>query len=61
MGVSVNVFKFDLRVFRGAFTAKYKHMGDPVMAQCSTNPSGIREDAGLIPGLAQWVKDAVLL
>ena len=27
------------------------------MGQQVKNPTGIHEDAGLIPGLSQWVKD----
>ena len=31
------------------------------MAQQVKNPTNIREDAGLTPGLAHWVKDLMLL
>ena len=35
--------------------------GVPIVAQQVTNPTGIHEDEGLIPDLAQQVKDQVLL
>ena len=31
------------------------------MTQQVTNPTSIQENVGLIPGLAQWVKDQALL
>ena len=35
--------------------------GVPIVAQQVKNPTSIHVDVGLIPGLAQWVKDPVLL
>ena len=37
------------------------HVGVPVVAQRLTNLPRIHKDAGLIPGLAEWVKDLALL
>ena len=39
---------------------KKTHNGVPFTAQWLTNRNRIHEDAGLIPGLDQWVKDLVL-
>ena len=37
-----------------------KILGVPVVAQWLTNPTSNRGVVGLIPGLAQWVKDLAL-
>ena len=36
-------------------------LGVPVVTQWVTNLASIHEDTGLLPGLAQWVKDLALL
>ena len=36
------------------------NLGSPHCGSVVTNPTSICEDEGLIPGLAQWVKDLVL-
>ena len=41
--------------------AKKTYIGVPTVAQQVKNPTSIQEDAGSIPGLAQWIKDLALL
>ena len=40
---------------------KITELGVPLLAQQVNNPNRIHEDTGSIPGLAQQVKDLVLL
>ena len=35
-------------------------IGAPAVAQWVMNPASIHEDAGLIPGLTQWLEDLAL-
>ena len=40
---------------------KIRSLGGPILAHWIKNPTSFCEDAGLIPGLAQWVKDSASL
>ena len=52
-----HLFMFD--IFRKQVFKKIMFLGVPIVVQWLTNLTKNNEVAGLIPGLAQWVKDLV--
>ena len=48
------------RAFQKDFILEINIYRVPIVAQWVKNPSGINEDTGSIPGLAEWVKDLAL-
>ena len=51
---------FDIELFLISYNVNNMDCGVPVVTQQVMNPTIIHEDTGLIPGLAQWIKDPVL-
>ena len=43
------------------YLKKRENIGSSHCGAAETNPTSIYEDAGLIPGLVQWVRDPELL
>ena len=57
----LNHYVLHLKLIKSCKLKKKKEaLGAPVVAQWLTNPTRNHEGVGLIPGLAQWVKDLAL-
>ena len=56
----IDTYLFFFRFFSMIVYYKILNIGVPVVAQRLTKLTSVHEDAGLIPGLPQWIKDLVL-
>ena len=61
MRVEPKLYTFAREIFLSSLLHQNIFSGVSVVAQQVTNPTGIHEDVGSIPDLAQWVKDPLLL
>ena len=57
---SIDVCYFRDEKFKNIYLFKITYIGSSHYGSAVTNPANIHEDAGLIPGLALWVKDPAL-